>query len=83
MKEPISNPCMTWIEKLAATHPDDLLSDERSELNAHLTMCPACAAVYAEYRLIDVLIRAYPTCEVLSGLIPPRLVLPEGRDERN
>lgn len=81
MKEPISKPCITWTEKLAAIHPDNLSSDERSELNAHITTCPACAAVRAEYHLIDVLIRAYPTCEVLSGLIPPRLVLPESRNE--
>lgn len=77
MKEPISKPCINWAEKLAATHPDDLSSDERGELDGHLAKCSVCATVYAEYHLIDALIRAYPSRGGLPGLFPPRLVLPE------
>lgn len=81
MKEPISKLCINRAEKLAAAHPDDLPSDERGELDAHVAKCPACAAARAEYHLMDVLIRAYPSRGTLPGLFPPRLVLPESRDE--
>jgi hypothetical protein len=49
-------PCGHWEEKLAATHPNDLLPAEREALNRHTTSCSACACVLAEYREMDTLI---------------------------
>lgn len=71
-------PCAAWAEKLAATHPDDLSPTEWAELEAHIAHCQACAAVRAEYRLMDDRIRNYPAGEALlhtpsPPLIPERL----------
>ena len=79
MKEPMKKPCAAWTEKLAARHPGDLSTDECAGLNAHIAVCPACAAVSAEYLLIDALILAYPSGGTLPVLLAPRLVLPESR----
>jgi anti-sigma factor RsiW len=69
MKDPMFQPCAAWAEKLAATHPDDLSPTEWAELEAHIAHCQACAAVRAEYRLMDDRIRNYPAGEVF--LHPP------------
>lgn len=69
MKDPMFQPCAAWVEKLAATHPDDLSLTEWAELEAHIAYCQACAAVRAEYRVMDDRIRNYPAGEAL--LHPP------------
>lgn len=73
MKSPMFQPCAEWAEKLVATHPDDLSPTEWAALEAHIAQCPACAAVRAEYRLMDDLIRNYPVREALvhSPSLPP------------
>lgn len=71
MKDPMFKPCAAWAEKLAATHPDDLSPTEQAALEAHVAECPACAAVRAEYRLMDVRILEFPANE--SQPIPPPL----------
>src|SRR6266567_8186796 len=69
MKDPMIQPCKAWAEKLAATHPDDLTPSEWTKLKDHITRCPACAAVRAEYLLMDERISNYPVNESL--LCPP------------
>lgn len=64
-------PCAAWAEKLAATHPDDLSPAEWDELETHIAYCTVCAAVRAEYRLMDDRIRSYPAGVAL--LHPPTL----------
>ena len=75
MKEPMLKPCIAWTERLAAIHPDDLSSPERTELEAHIAECSAGATVHAEYRRMDALIRAFPACESLLILSLPPLKL--------
>ena len=53
-----------WEEKLATLCPDDLLSAEREALDGHVATCPFCAALLAEYRQLDTLLR--------NTLIPKR-----------
>lgn len=76
MKDPIFQPCAAWAEKLAAKHPDDLSQTEWAELEDHLAHCPACAAVRAEYRLMDERIRDYPARQALLNPPPPPLLIP-------
>jgi hypothetical protein len=73
MKNPMFQPCADWAEKLAATHPGDLSSAEWDELAAHIALCPTCAAIRAEYRLMDDRIRNYPVDKALfhSSTPPP------------
>ena len=69
MNDRIFQPCAAWVEKLAATHSDDLSPTERTELEDHVVQCTACRAVQAEYRLMDERIHSYWACEPL--LSPP------------
>ncbi len=38
------------MEKLSGLHSDDLSPSEKAELEMHLSVCPACSAIYAEYK---------------------------------
>ncbi len=60
--------CTRWAEKLAGTHPRDLLPSDRVALNAHLATCANCAAVFADYRAMDARILNLPAVEPLTGL---------------
>jgi serine/threonine protein kinase len=68
MNTPMPVPCPQWENQLAALHPDDLSSTERKALAAHTAVCPACAAVLADYRRLQELAR-----QVL--IFPPPLPL--------
>lgn len=46
-------PCTDWVEKLTASHQDDLSPIDRHALNAHLAACHACNHVYATYRSLE------------------------------
>ncbi len=65
--------CIVWWEKLAATHPDDLFPSEQQALERHVASCPACAAVRAEYQVIDALLLAGEDLEPLPVLPTWRL----------
>src|SRR5436305_2616807 len=56
MNQPMPTPCPEWQEKLAAINLDDLSASEREALNLHLQSCSACAAVFADYQRLDLLI---------------------------
>jgi hypothetical protein len=77
MKDPMFQACKDWAEKLASTHPDDLSPTEWAELEDHVMHCPVCAAVRAEYRLMDEHIHNYQASVALS--IPPSLSPIPGR----
>lgn len=68
-------PCVAWAEKLVAKHPDDLSLSEYTELEVHVTGCSICAAVRAEYLLLDALILAFPSSEAMCTVTPPPLKL--------
>ncbi len=73
MKSTGQTPCAFWAEKLAATHPDDLSPFDRLALETHITSCPACAAVRAEYEAMGRYLDQLPEVEPLPG-IPARLL---------
>lgn len=52
-------PCTAWAEKLALRHEDLSLAD-RAALEAHIRICPACAAAQADYRYLDARLKALP-----------------------
>jgi tRNA A-37 threonylcarbamoyl transferase component Bud32 len=56
MNEPMPTPCPEWEEKLAAFNLANLLASEREALDFHLQSCSACAAVFADYQRLDLLI---------------------------
>src|SRR5258708_318183 len=70
MNASMPTPCPLWAEKLATTHPADLSPAERAALNAHVTTCPACAAVLAEYRAMDRRILSLPPVAPLTSFSP-------------
>ncbi len=72
------SPCVDWAEKLALK-PEDLAPTERAALNAHLTICDACGAVSADYRLLIARMRARPVPAVgpLPHLLPELFYLQE------
>lgn len=43
-------PCAEWVEKLASLHFDDLPPSEKAALEMHLSVCPACKTIHAEYK---------------------------------
>src|SRR5260370_14668877 len=57
MNTPMPVPCPQWEKQLAALHPDDLSPAERKALAAHTAVCPACAAVLADYQRLQELTR--------------------------
>src|SRR5438045_7898356 len=61
------SPCAAWADKLALK-PEDLTSAERAALDAHLSTCPSCAAVSADYQLLIARLRARPKLTV--GALP-------------
>jgi eukaryotic-like serine/threonine-protein kinase len=63
-------PCPLWAEKLATTHPADLSPAERAALNAHVSTCPACAAVLADYHAMDRRILSLPPVAPLTSFSP-------------
>src|SRR5690348_14737209 len=81
MKDPRFQPCAGWAKKLAATHLDDLSPTQWAELEAHIAHCPACAAVRAEYRLMDEVIRNYPADQTSLHPPPPIPTFASRRDE--
>ena len=70
MKEFFPLPCSPWAEKLAATHPDDLTSTERQQLQAHLASCASCSAIRAEYEIMGRAISQLPTIDPVPELSP-------------
>jgi Tol biopolymer transport system component len=65
------SPCRAWTDKLALK-PEDLTRAERAALEAHLSTCPSCAAVFADYQLLMARLRARPkpTVEPLPRFSP-------------
>jgi RNA polymerase sigma factor (sigma-70 family) len=53
-------PCNEW-EDLLALRLEDLSSADRVSLEAHLSVCPACAAISDHYRRVQVSLAAFPT----------------------
>ncbi len=81
MRTPAPRPCAEWEKLLAAVFPADLAPEDRAALEAHLAICPACAAVRADYQRMDAQIRRLPDPRPLPGL-PPRLVACWAEEER-
>jgi hypothetical protein len=65
-RQSMPQPCSQWAKRLAAHLPGDLTPDEQQALRRHVTTCPACAAVLAEYEAMDAGILALPAVESLS-----------------
>ena len=70
MKEFFPTPCSSWAEKLAATHPDDLTSTERQQLQAHMASCSTCSAIRTEYEIMGHAISQLPTIKPVPRLSP-------------
>ena len=65
-------PCDTWADLL--TVPAEALSaDEQSRLEAHLTVCAACANIRAEYLALSAELRTLPLPGLPTGL-PARVL---------
>jgi hypothetical protein len=81
MNHLLYTPCAEWKEQLAATHPDDLSPSDRAALERHVATCSACAAVRAEYHIIDALILDSAGVEPLPDL-PTWLLQPRKEQAR-
>ena len=66
-------PCAHWAELLAQASFGQLSAEAQSALQAHLTVCPACAAVNTTYLQTAALLRQLPDPEPLPSL-PPQLL---------
>lgn len=66
-------PCAPWVELVAQAGFGQLSAEARAALQAHLTVCPACAAVHTTYLQTAALLHQMPDPEPLPGL-PPQLL---------
>jgi anti-sigma factor RsiW len=74
MTTPQPAPHPEWAQLLAITHPDDLSPSQRAALEAHLAICPGCAAARADYLRMDAYIQHLPTSRPLPAF-PPQLLV--------
>ncbi len=72
MKTSVPHPCPAWAEKLAAVHRNDLSSEERAALEAHVATCEQCRAAQQRYAHMDAAILGLPA-PVLPAL-PAKLL---------
>lgn len=81
MTDLLPQPCARWADLLAA-HPDDLSTEERRALDAHVASCQACVAVRADYQRMSARIRSLPDPRMRPDLPPWLLALQAaaGRD---
>lgn len=63
-----AQPCASWSEKLAALHPDDLTSEEQTQLDKHLSSCNDCAQTYQDYHHLAALVRDLPSSKPVPAL---------------
>lgn len=66
-------PCAEWADVLTITQSDDLAPSTYAALEAHLAICPACAAVRTDYLRLDRYIQRLPTSRPLPAF-PARLL---------
>lgn len=81
MSKRLSEPCARWAEQLTQADFSQLSDAERAALKAHLDVCPACAAVRADYLYTAARLRQAPDPAALPGL-PPQLLQVWAREAR-
>jgi len=61
--------CSDLLDRLAEFLAGDLLPDERSPLEEHLRLCPACATSVDSYRAVSERARQLPDVRPPAGLL--------------